>query len=53
MSTWDSIRRTEQRTGTFLGRTQDEQDSFYRFFADDRPRLLHRLTQGAPKRNNG
>ena len=47
MQNWDQIKRNARKTGTFAGRTPKDSDAFYDFFANDRPRLLHRLKTAA------
>ena len=40
MSNLDAIYRNLQRTGCLSGKTQKEEDDYYAFFANDRPKLL-------------
>ena len=41
MSNWNAIRRNRQISGSFSGKSQKEQDDYYAFFSNDRPRFLH------------
>ena len=40
MSNLDAILRNHQMTGCFSGKTEKQEDAYYAFFANDRPKLL-------------
>ena len=49
MKDWDQIQRNARKTGSFAGATGQEQDEYFAFFANDRPRFFRPFKIGAGK----